>query len=99
MGGEPAVRWRSEALRSITCSRTSEKSNSILSPIGWRVRSRDPCDLCYGRDSVLDLFEPVDAQWTHPLGDGDLPYVFGRSALDREVPYLVRDDHHLVEPG
>src|SRR4051794_33591075 len=99
MGGEPAVRWRSEALRSITCSRTSAKSNSIRTPIGWRVRSRDSCHLGNGRDAVFDLFEAVRAQRAHALRDGDLPYLFGRGALDREVADLVGDQHHLVEAG
>src|SRR5919112_344544 len=98
MGGEPAVRWRSEAFRSITCSRTSAKSKSIRSPIGWRVGLRDPCHLGNGRDSVLDLLEAVRAQRTHALGDGDLADFLGRSALDGELADLVRDGHHLVEP-
>src|SRR5215208_996208 len=99
MGGEPAVRWRSEALRSITCSRTSAKSKSIRSPIGWRVGLRDPCHLGNGRDSVFDLLEAVCAQWTHPLRDGDLPNLLRRGTLDREVADLVRDRHDLVEAG
>src|SRR3954469_15462390 len=99
MGGEPAVRWRSEAFRSITCSRTSAKSKSISSPIGWRVGLRDPCHLGYGRDSVLDLLEAVRAQWTHPLSDGDLADFLGRGALDREVANLVRNGHDLVQAG
>src|SRR5918997_6259498 len=97
MGGEPAVRWRSEAFRSITCSRTSAKSKSMVSPIGWRVRLRDPCHLGNGRDSVLDLLEAVRAQRAHALCDGDLADFLGRGALHREVPDLVRDRHHLVE--
>src|ERR671923_361336 len=99
MGGEPAVRWRSEAFRSITCSRTSAKSKSIRSPIGWRVGLRDPCHLGNGRDSVFDLLEAVRAQWTHPLGDGHLANFLGRGALHREVANLVRDRHDLVEAG
>src|SRR5918994_3025491 len=99
MGGEPAVKWRSEALRSITCSRTSAKSNSIRSPIGWRVRLRDPCYLGYGRDSVLDLLEAVRTERSHALRDGDLANFVGLGALDREVADLVRDRHNLVEAG
>src|SRR3954451_9579020 len=99
MGGEPAVRWRSEAFRSITCSRTSAKSKSISSPIGWRAGLRDPCHLGYGRDSVLDLLEAVRAQRAHALGDGDLANCLGRGALDRQVADLVRDRHDLVEAG
>src|SRR5215207_444727 len=97
MGGEPAVKWRSEALRSITCSRTSAKSNSIRTPIGWRVRSRDSCHLGNGRDAVFDLFEAVRAQRTHALRDGNLPDLLGRGTLDREVPNLVADRHDLIE--
>src|SRR5215208_2753250 len=97
MGGEPAVRWRSEAFRSITCSRTSAKSKSIRSPIGWRVGLRDPCHLGNGRDSVLDLLEAVRAQRAHALRDGHLADVVGGRALDREVADLVRDRHDLVQ--
>src|SRR5919112_3282663 len=98
MGGEPAVRWRSEALRSITCSRTSAKSNSIRTPIGWRVQSRDSCHLGNGRDAVFDLFEAVRAQRAHALRDGNLADFVRRGALDREVADLVAHGHHLVEP-
>src|SRR6188472_364928 len=97
MGGEPAVRWRSEAFRSITCSRTSAKSKSIRSPIGWRAGLRDPCHLGYGRDSVLDLLEAVGTQRTHALRDGHLADFLRRSTLDREVADLVRDRHDLVQ--
>src|SRR3954467_5441085 len=97
MGGEPAVRWRSEAFRSITCSRTSAKSKSIRSPIGWRAGLRDPCHLGNGRDSVLDLLEAVRAQRAHALRDGHLADFLGGSALDREVADLVRDRHDLVQ--
>src|SRR5918992_777947 len=99
MGAEPAVRWRSEALRSITCSRTSAKSNSIVTPYRQIARSRDPRHLGDGRDAVLDLLEAVDAQGTHALADGDLADVLGGGALHREVPDLVADRHHLVEAG
>src|SRR5918996_3801570 len=99
MGGEPAVRWRSEALRSITCSRTSAKSNSIVTPYRQKIRSRDPRHLCDGRDAVLDLLEAVDSQGTHPLGHGHLADVLGGGALHGEVPDLVADRHHLVEAG
>src|SRR5215218_10063509 len=97
MGGEPAVRWRSEALRSIICSRTSAKSKSMGFPIGWRVELRDPCHLGNGRDSVLDLLEAVRAQRAHALSDGDLADFLGRRALDRELADLVRDGHYLVQ--
>src|SRR5918996_1871791 len=99
MGGEPAVRWRSEALRSITCSRTSAKSNSIVIPYRQKIRSRDPRDLCDGRDAVLDLLEAVDPQGTHPLGHGHLADVLGGGALNGEVADLVAHRHHLVEAG
>src|SRR5689334_2640313 len=97
MGGEPAVRWRSEAFRSITCSRTSAKSKSIRSPIGWRVGLRDPCHLGNGRDSVFDLLEAVRAQRAHALRDGDLANFVGGRALHRELTDLVRDRHDLVQ--
>src|SRR3954466_4877066 len=97
MGGEPAVRWRSEAFRSITCSRTSAKSKSIRSPIGWRVGLRDPCHLGNGRDSVLDLLEAVRPERAHALRDGHLADLLGRGALDGEVADLVRNGHHLVQ--
>src|SRR5215210_2389343 len=97
MGGEPAVRWRSEAFRSITCSRTSAKSNSIRTPIGWRGRSRDSCHLGNGRDAVFDLFEAICAQRAHALRDGYLANLLRRGALDREVSNLVADRHDLVE--
>src|SRR4029078_4361402 len=99
MGGEPAVRWRSEAFRSITCSRTSAKSKSIRSPIGRRVDLRDPCHLGNGRDSVFDLLEAVRAQRAHALGDGHLADLLGRGALDRELATLARDRHDLVQAG
>src|SRR5215211_5858606 len=99
MGGEPAVRWRSEALRSITCSRTSAKSNSIRTPIGWRVHLRDPCHFGNGRDAVLDLLEAVRAQGAHALRDGNLADLVRRGALDREVAHLVGHRHDLVEAG
>src|SRR5918998_6208423 len=99
MGGEPAVRWRSEAFRSITCSRTSAKSKSMGLLIGWRVRSRDSCHLGNGRDAVLDLLEAVRSQRAHALRDGDLPNLLGRGALDREIPNLVRHREYLVEAG
>src|SRR5918997_3693167 len=95
MGGEPAVRWRSEAFRSITCSRTSAKSKSMVSPIGWRARLRDSCHLGDGRHAVLDLFEAVRAQRAHALRDGHLANLLGRGALDREVTDLVGDGHDL----
>src|ERR671915_1193731 len=97
MGGDPAVRWRSEALRSITCSRTSAKSNSIVTPYRQKAASRDPRHLGDGRDAVLDLLEAVDAQGAHPLGHGDLANVLGGGALHRQVPGLVGHGHHLVE--
>src|SRR5215212_830484 len=97
MGGEPAVRWRSEAFRSITCSRTSAKSKSIRSPIGWRVGLRDPCHLGNGRDSVLDLLETVRAQRAHALRDGHLADFVCRRALHRELADLVGDRHDLVQ--
>src|SRR3954466_13866208 len=97
MGGEPAVRWRSEAFRSITCSRTSAKSKSIRFPIGWRGGLRDPCHLGNGRDSVLDLLEAVRAQRAHALRDGHLANFVGRRALDRGVTDLVRDRHDLIQ--
>src|ERR671914_3013332 len=97
MGGEPAVRWRSEALRSITCSRTSAKSNSIVIPYRQKIRSRDPRHLGDGRDPVLDLLEAVDPQGTHPLGHGHLANIVGAGALHGEVPDLVAHRHHLVE--
>src|SRR5918998_3450925 len=99
MGGDPAVRCRSEALRSITCSRTSSKSNSIVTPYRQKIRSRDPRHLCDGRDAVLDLLETVDAHGTHPLGHGHLPDLLRGGALHGEVPDLVADGHHLVEAG
>src|SRR5215210_8831522 len=99
MGGEPAVRWRSEAFRSITCSRTSAKSNSIRTPIGWRVSLRDPCHLGNGRHAVFDLFEAVRAQRAHALRDGNLANLLRRGALDREVSNLVAHRHHLVQAG
>src|SRR5918999_3695849 len=99
MGVEPAVRWRSEALRSITCSSTSAKSNSIVTPYRQKIRSRDPRDLCDGRDSVLDLLEAVDAERTHPLRHGHLADVLGGGTLHGEVPDLVAHRHHLVEAG
>src|SRR5215207_4111909 len=97
MGGEPAVRWRSEAFRSITCSRTSAKSKSIRSPIGWRAGLRDPCHLGYGRDSVLDLLEAIRTQRAHALRDGHFADLIGGRPLDREVADLVRDRHDLVQ--
>src|SRR3954471_6821169 len=97
MGGEPAVRWRSEAFRSITCSRTSAKSKSMVSPIGWRVGLRDPCHLGNGRDSVLDLLEAVRTQRAHALRDGDLADFIGGRPPDRKVANLVRDGHDLVQ--
>src|SRR5215210_2817416 len=99
MGGEPAVRWRSEAFRSITCSRTSAKSNSIRTPIGWRGRSRDSCHLGNGRDAVFDLFEAVRPQRAHALGDGNLADFVRRGALDREVANLVGYRPDLVQAG
>src|SRR3954463_16349177 len=97
MGCEPAVRWRSEAFRSITCSRTSAKSKSIRSPIGWRMGLRDPCHLGNGRDSVLDLLEAVRTQRAHALSDGDFANFVRRRALDGELSDLVGDRHDLVK--
>src|SRR3954463_9560437 len=83
MGGAPAVRCRSDALRSITSRRTSAKSKSIGCPYRQRERSRDPCDLGHGRDPVLDLLEAVVAEGAHPLVERDSSHLIGRSALDR----------------
>src|SRR5918999_223447 len=97
MGGEPAVRWRSEALRSVSCSRTPAKTNSSVIPYRQKLRSRDPRHLGDGRDPVLDLLEAVDAQGTHPLSHGHLANLVGAGALHGEVPDLVAHRHHLVE--
>src|SRR3954465_3048858 len=83
IGGAPAVRWRSEALRSITSRRTSAKSKSIGSPYRQWERSRDPCDLSHGRDAVLDLLEAVVAQRAHALIESDSAHVIGRRPFDR----------------
>src|SRR5918998_1757899 len=49
MGGEPAVRWRSEAFRSITCSRTSAKSKSMV------LLSAGGCDHVTLATSAMDV--------------------------------------------
>src|ERR1700750_345878 len=96
MGGEPAVRCRSEAFRSMTWIRTSAKSNSITCPYLQRASSRDSRNFGDGRDAVFDLFETVETQRAHPLLHGDLQDLIGRRALDREGADLLGDLHHLV---
>src|SRR5215210_6863103 len=97
MGGEPAVRCRSEASFSITCSRTSAKSKSIIPPYRQGHRSRDPCELADGRDPGLDLLEAVEAQWPHALLHRDLADLVRGRTLDRERADLVTHLHHLVD--
>src|ERR687895_885177 len=105
MGGDPAVRCRSEASRSMTCRRTSAKSKSIKAPWGkgqpsyrQQSRSRDSCDLTDGRHTVLDLLEAVEPQRTHALSHGNLLDLVAGGAVDRELANLVADLHHLVDP-
>src|SRR5215218_1243580 len=97
MGGEPDVRWRSEAPRSMTVRSTSAKSKSMVSPIGCSRWSPYPCHLADGRDAVLDLLEPVLAQRDHALLECDGTDLVGGRALHRQLADLVRHGHHLVE--
>src|SRR3954447_16299200 len=83
IGGAPAVRCRSDALRSMTSRRTSAKSKSIGVPYRQGERSRDPCDLGHGRDPVLDLLEAVIAKGAHSLVERHPSHLIGRGALDR----------------
>src|SRR3712207_1477823 len=99
MGWEPAVRCRSEAFSSMTCSSTSAKSHSITSPYRQRVGSRDPCNLADGRDPVLDLLEAVEAQRTHALSHRDVLDLVRRGSLDGQRGDLVAHLHHLVDAG
>src|SRR5436305_15111903 len=99
--------WRSEARRLMTSSSTSAKSSSIspIAPSVWASnpsigRSAGSCyagDLGHGRQSGLDLVEPVVAELAHALAHGDGGELISRRALQRKGPEVVGDRHHLVE--
>src|SRR4051812_42250703 len=106
IGGEPAVRCRSDARRSSTSSSRSAKSNLTVVPIGaWcgfldsrdRAATRDARNLGDRRTALLDLLEAVLAQPAHAVAHRDLRDLVGRGPRDRQIADLVVDHHHLVE--
>src|SRR3954454_20425219 len=97
MGGAPAVRWRSEALASMTSSRISAKSKSIWGPYRHRSLGRDPCHLRDRGDPEPDLVEAVVAQEPHALLDRLVANLIGTALLDGHVADLVGHRHDLVD--
>src|SRR3954451_8730535 len=97
IGGEPAVRWRSEALASMTSSRMSAKSKSISSPYRHQSLGRDPCHLRDRGDPEPDLVQAVVAQQPHALLDRLVADLVCADPLDRHVADLVAEGHDLVD--
>src|SRR5919201_6847396 len=99
IGGDPAVRWRSEP--PFSSSAPSNSGTGIwTSSSCWTTElmslhhPRDFLDRC---DPCTNLGQPVVAQRLHSLLDRDGPDRIGRFALDREPFDLFASKHPLVQ--
>src|SRR6266508_2998510 len=86
IGGDPAVRWRSDP--SFSRSAPSSSGTGIWTSSSCctteLISLHHPRDFLDRRDPCPDLVQSVAAQGLHPLFDRDGPDGIGRCALDRE---------------
>src|SRR4051812_31803263 len=104
-GGEPVVRWRSEAFFSTIAFRSCWRLMvGALTPVVWvlsstlaSIRRGDAGDFLERAHARAHLADARHAQRAHPLPDGLGLELDGRGALEDELPEAVLHEHDLVD--